>query len=46
MIISPKVREYVSNYFGCNDQQIGAVLEDDGGNGTRLSHWEKSIFRN
>jgi hypothetical protein len=39
MIVTPKVREYVRSYFGCNDQQVGAALEDNGGDGTKLSHW-------
>jgi hypothetical protein len=32
MIVTPKVREYVRSYFGCNNNQIGAALEDNGGN--------------
>eukprot|EP01132_Coremiostelium_polycephalum_P001922 gene1922-2357_t len=44
-IVSPKVVEWVRNHFGCNELD-GAELEDQGGLGTYLSHWEKRIFNN
>jgi len=39
MIVTPKVLRYVQEYFGCNDGVTGAVLEDQGGSGSRNSHW-------
>jgi hypothetical protein len=45
MIVSPKVKAYVQEYFGCYDGVTGALLEDEGGSGTRNNHWEKLIFR-
>ena len=30
MIITPKVRDYVQNYFRCNDNFVGGMLEDEG----------------
>lgn len=44
-IISPKVLAYVRSHFKC-DSLDGAELEDQGGDGTAFSHWEKRIFDN
>lgn len=45
VIKSPNVVDFVKRHFGCSTMQ-GAELEDDGGDGTALSHWEKRIFMN
>jgi hypothetical protein len=39
MIVTPRVLQYVQEYFGCNDGTTGALLEDQGDNGSRGSHW-------
>jgi len=44
-IVTPWVVAYVQEFFGCESMQ-GAELEDQGGSGTALSHWEKRIFMN
>ncbi|EYB82782.1 hypothetical protein Y032_0351g3241 [Ancylostoma ceylanicum] len=43
MIVSPKVREEARKYFNCLDLE-GAELENQGGRGSKFSHWEKRIF--
>lgn len=35
--------EEVRNYFGCSELE-GAELEDQGEEGTVLTHWEKRVF--
>ncbi|CAD5215654.1 unnamed protein product [Bursaphelenchus okinawaensis] len=45
VIASPKVAEEVQRHFNCSDL-IGAELEDQGGYGTSMVHWEKRIFEN
>ncbi len=42
-IISPRVVKAVQNHFGCNTAD-GLELEDDGGSGTKGSHWEERIM--
>jgi len=45
MIVTPKVMEEVRNHFNCPDLE-GAELEDQGEEGTKLTHWEKRVFEN
>ena len=45
VINSPNVVDWVRLHFGCSTLQ-GAELEDGGGDGTALSHWEKRVFMN
>ncbi len=42
LIFGLKVVAYVQEFFGCESMQ-GAELEDQGGSGTALSHWEKRV---
>jgi len=42
-VTSPNVVQYAKSYFGC-DSIKGVPLENNGGNGSAYSHWEKSIF--
>jgi hypothetical protein len=44
MIITSAVVDYIKNHFQCEDEQIGALLEDEGGQGTSWSHWERKVF--
>lgn len=43
MIVTPRVVEEVRRHFNCSDLE-GAELEDQGEEGTALTHWEKRIF--
>lgn len=43
MIVTPRVVEEVRRHFNCPDLE-GAELEDQGEEGTALTHWEKRIF--
>lgn len=43
MIVTPRVVEEVRKHFNCSTLE-GAELEDQGGEGTALTHWEKRIF--
>ncbi|KAJ8880904.1 hypothetical protein PR048_017377 [Dryococelus australis] len=45
MVVTPRVVEEVRAHFGCADLE-GAELEDQGGDGTSLTHWEKRVFEN
>lgn len=45
MMVTPRVVEEVRQHFNC-DKLEGAELEDQGGEGTALTHWEKRIFEN
>ena len=45
VVVTPRVREEVQRHFGC-DQLTGAELEDQGEEGTALTHWEKRLFEN
>ena len=43
MIVTPRVIKEVRAHFNC-DELEGAELEDQGGDGTALTHWEKRVF--
>lgn len=43
MMVTPRVVQEVRDHFGC-DELEGAELEDQGGEGTALTHWEKRIM--
>lgn len=45
MIITHNVVDYVRTYFGCDSEDpVGALLEDEGGQGTSFSHWERKVY--
>lgn len=43
MIVTPRVVAEVRAHFNCSELE-GAELEDQGEEGTALTHWEKRIF--
>jgi len=43
MIVTPTVVQEVRDYFNCSELE-GAELEDQGEEGTVLTHWEKRVF--
>ena len=43
IVVTPRVREEVRKHYGCDDLE-GAELEDQGEEGTALTHWEKRLF--
>lgn len=43
MIVTPRVRAEVQAHFNCPELE-GAELEDQGEDGTALTHWEKRVF--
>jgi len=45
VVVTPKVVQEVRQHFSCPTLE-GAELEDQGGDGTALTHWEKRIFQN
>ncbi|XP_047522811.1 leishmanolysin-like peptidase isoform X3 [Pieris napi] len=45
MIVTPRVVKEVREHFNCSILE-GAELEDQGGDGTALTHWEKRVFEN
>ncbi|WAR04739.1 LMLN-like protein, partial [Mya arenaria] len=45
MIITPNVVREVRAHFGCPNLE-GGELEDQGINGTAITHWEKRVFEN
>lgn len=45
VVTSPRVVEWARNYFGCSTVR-GVELENQGGSGTELSHWEKRTVFN
>ncbi|XP_021940334.1 leishmanolysin-like peptidase [Zootermopsis nevadensis] len=45
VMVTPRVVEEVRNHFGCWELE-GAELEDQGEEGTALTHWEKRVFEN
>lgn len=45
MVVTPRVRAEVRAHFNCSELE-GAELEDQGGDGTALTHWEKRVFEN
>lgn len=44
LMVTPKVVEEVRSHFNCPSLE-GAELEDQGGDGTALTHWEKRLFQ-
>lgn len=42
-LATPEVRKRSASYFGC-DTIVGVALENQGGDGTIGSHWEKSML--
>lgn len=45
MVVTPRVVKEVREHFNCSTLE-GAELEDQGGDGTALTHWEKRVFEN
>ncbi|GFR95737.1 leishmanolysin-like peptidase [Elysia marginata] len=45
MMVTPRVRAEVRHHFNCSTLE-GAELEDQGLDGTALTHWEKRVFEN
>ncbi|XGW16745.1 hypothetical protein V3C99_001856 [Haemonchus contortus] len=45
MMVTPRVVEEARRHFAC-DSLEGAELENQGGDGTALTHWEKRVFEN
>ncbi|XP_052748190.1 leishmanolysin-like peptidase isoform X2 [Galleria mellonella] len=45
MVVTPRVVKEVRDHFNCSELE-GAELEDQGGDGTALTHWEKRVFEN
>ncbi|OQV25784.1 Leishmanolysin-like peptidase [Hypsibius exemplaris] len=45
MFVTPRVVEETRRHFACNDLE-GAELENQGGEGTATTHWEKRVFAN
>lgn len=43
MIVTPRVRAEVQAHFNCPELE-GAELEDQGEEGTAVTHWEKRVF--
>lgn len=43
MMVTPRVAEEARMHFNCSELE-GAELEDQGGEGTALTHWEKRIL--
>lgn len=43
MIVTKNVVREVRDYFNCSELE-GAELEDQGEEGTALTHWEKRVF--
>ena len=43
VVVTPRVREEVRKHYGCSELS-GAELEDQGEEGTALTHWEKRLF--
>ena len=43
VVVTPRVREEVQRHYGCQALS-GAELEDQGEEGTALTHWEKRLF--
>uniref|UniRef100_A0A8D8WJ44 Leishmanolysin-like peptidase n=3 Tax=Cacopsylla melanoneura TaxID=428564 RepID=A0A8D8WJ44_9HEMI len=45
VMVTPKVVQEVRRHFNCSTLE-GAELEDQGEEGTALTHWEKRVFEN
>lgn len=43
IVVTPRVVREARLHFDCNDLE-GAELEDQGEEGTALTHWEKRVF--
>jgi len=43
IVVTPRVREEVRQHYNCQELS-GAELEDQGEEGTALTHWEKRLF--
>jgi len=43
VVVTPRVREEVQRHYNCQELS-GAELEDQGEEGTALTHWEKRLF--
>jgi len=43
MIVTPKVVNAARKHFGCNNLE-GVELEDQGGEGSKNSHWESRVM--
>lgn len=43
MMVTPRVVREARNHFNCSFLE-GAELEDQGEDGTALTHWEKRVF--
>lgn len=43
VMVTPRVAQEAKKHFNCPDLE-GAELEDQGGEGTALTHWEKRIL--
>ena len=43
MMVTPRVAAEARLHFNCSELE-GAELEDQGGEGTALTHWEKRIL--
>lgn len=43
VMVTPRVVEEVRRHFNCSDLE-GAELENQGEEGTALTHWEKRVF--
>lgn len=47
MIVTPKLRETVSNHYNCPlSSVVGMELENEGGSGSKGSHFERTLIRN
>ncbi|VDM52059.1 unnamed protein product [Angiostrongylus costaricensis] len=45
MVVTPRVVDEARRHFACGSLE-GAELENQGGDGTALTHWEKRVFEN
>jgi len=45
IIVSPKVKEVARNHFACPTLR-GVEVENDGGSGSKGSHWERTVLHN
>ncbi|EDO33070.1 predicted protein, partial [Nematostella vectensis] len=45
LMVTPRVQQEVQDHFNCSSLE-GAELENQGGPGTELAHWEKRVFEN
>jgi len=45
LIVTPTVTREVQQHFNCSSLE-GAELEDQGSDGTSMTHWEKRLFEN